>query len=282
MSQENGIKLVLFNCTPEKNIYLDGNITLDESYMTENAFSSFSTSSGQDVSNPVLCNIKATTHKPLHIKTPSLDAQSSLEIGISNSLQNPIVSGNVTILSGIIPFPYKNLLITHGNIYLIHGQQSTLDLVAKNRVKMYDITLHITGDIQNPEIYTSSWPELTQEEIFSLLITGHETTSLQTVMPAIMVNRIQESFSSLALLTKPLSNIHIIPTLTSDNTHALCSAIEIDVGDNWRALVQKNLTVTEFPLLEIEYAFSDNMHFKAIRNEIGNLQANLEMRWNFG
>lgn len=267
--------------------FIEGDLIFEQSHLAENIFSQM-TSTGQTIqeTNPIACNITLRTKKPLHLKTPSLDADASLDLVVKNSLQNPLIAGHVTLLKGSMPFPYKELLITHGNLYLLPGQKISIDLTAKNYFKKWAITMHVTGEINNPNVHIFSSPPLTQEQIFSLLVTGHEADSLSTIMPAMVMNHVKQALVGEKIehsyLTQLLQPIHIIPTLKGGSDQQLHGLVEIDISEKWHASIQKNLNAHEQPSVEVEYALFDDVNIKGLRNEHGDLQANLEMHWKFG
>ena len=57
--------------------------------------------------------------------------------------------------------------------------------------------------------------------------------------------------------------------------------MEIDVSERWRALIQKNFSLTEDTKFEVEYLLSDDVSLLGIRNESGDISAEVEMRWKF-
>ena len=61
----------------------------------------------------------------------------------------------------------------------------------------------------------------------------------------------------------------------------LRGAIEIDVNDRWRALIQKNFSLTEDTRLEVEYLVSDEISVRGVANERRDVGAEVEMRWKF-
>ncbi len=82
-------------------------------------------------------------------------------------------------------------------------------------------------------------------------------------------------------LLKPF-NIHLVPSFTDQTGRGgLRGAIEIDVNDRWRALIQKNFSLTEDTRFELEYLLSDDISLRGIRDERRDLGGEVEVRWKF-
>jgi hypothetical protein len=169
-----------------------------------------------------------------------------------------------------------------------------IELVAKNKIKKYNVTMHIAGSLSNPHIMLESSPPLTEEQIIGLLLIGSQEESLNIVMPALVMQNvknlvlgknersstIERSFKKLLF---PFKNIHLVPSFTDQTGRGgLRGAVEIDVNDRWRALVQKNFSLTEDTRFELEYLLSDDISVRGFRDERRDLGGEVEMRWKFG
>lgn len=278
----------VYSSSPEKPPLLWANIVVEQSHLASHVFdqnSSHGAPSLPDTSPS--CDITIHTKQPLHIKTENLETQAACNISIKNTLNAPTIAGSISLLSGTVPFPYKDLVISQGTIYLLPGQKPIIDLTASANIKKYMISLHVTGDVNKPQIQVDSSPYLSEEQIFGLLVVGCETEPLSSLMPALIVNNIKQSLLGIvpeqanASLLKPLSYVHIIPTLRTENNE-LNGLISLDIGEKWHALIQKNFTLLDQPSIQIEYAFSDDIRMKGTRSEHGDIRADLEMRWRFG
>jgi hypothetical protein len=62
----------------------------------------------------------------------------------------------------------------------------------------------------------------------------------------------------------------------------LRGAIEIDISDRWRAVIQKNFSLTEDTRFELEYLLSDDISVRATRDIRRDLIGEVEMRYKFG
>lgn len=240
------------------------------------------------------CDITLETMAPLSIKTALLDTAAKGALHITNTLRAPQISGSLSLLSGSLYFPYKALHITKGSLYFMPQQSYDpfIELVAKNRIKNHNVTLHVSGSMQHPNVTIESSPPLTQEQIVALLLVGSQDESLNILMPTLLMNNlssivfgnqssnaVQRAFNK--ILT-PLKRIHVMPRFTDQSGRGgLRGALEIEVTDRLHAMIQKNFSLTEDTLFELDYLLSDDISMRAIRNERRDVSGEVEMRWKF-
>ncbi|MBI2775586.1 translocation/assembly module TamB domain-containing protein [Candidatus Dependentiae bacterium] len=240
-------------------------------------------------------DIALMTRKPLSVKTSFLDTDAALNWQVKGTVREPLVTGKILLSRGLLNFPYKPLFITQGKIFFVppHLFDPEITLVAKGRIRHYDLTLRIGGSVEHPHINFESTPPLTEEQIITLLLIGSESGSLSLIMPTLIMNNVQhllfgpeQSISKLesyfkSLLT-PLKNIRIVPSFTDQSARGgLRGAIEIDVNDQLHGLVQKNFSQLEDTKFEVEYYLSDDITLRAIKDEHGDLGGELEVKWKF-
>lgn len=288
---------VYANYTQTSGYSLTGNCFLDRAYLKESPFSTdiLKQLETQPVlpdtrkAEPVHIACTVESKEPIRIQTSHLHARALVDMRIKGTMKDPILAGGLKLVSGNLLFPYRSLSIIGGgmqfdpkNIYDPHIQ-----LLAKDKVRSYMIGLHATGSVHHPEIILESWPTLTDEQIASLLLTGSEHEGLNIMMPSVITERInrmifgkgpQESVFAGKL---PL-HIQVVPSFTNQKARGgLRAALEIDVGDKWHALIQKNFSLSEDTRVEIEYQATDDITVRAIRDERRDLSAEFEFRWKF-
>ena len=57
--------------------------------------------------------------------------------------------------------------------------------------------------------------------------------------------------------------------------------LEININDRWKAILQKNFSLTEDTRIELEFLLSDDITLRGIRDERRDLGGEVEMRWKF-
>lgn len=288
----------------DKLAHAQGSFIIERSYVKENLYSQafqkniagFTSLIVDTDKQDMSCDITVETKEPLRVDTAFLEASAKIALHITNTVRNPKISGSIDLLSGSLAFPYKPLLISKGSIYFMPDQlfDPLIELVAKNKIKKYNISLQVTGSLLNHDISLESTPPLTDEQIIALLLVGSQEQSLNIVMPALLMQnlksvlfdseqsplRLNEFFKS---WLKPFKGINIVPSF-SDQTGrgGLRGAIEIEINDRWRAMAQKNFSLSEDTRFEVEYLLSDDVTIRGIRNERKDVAGEVEMRWKFG
>ena len=257
----------------------------------------FSSAGGKKSENAldVALDIHVATKESVHVKTMLMDMNAKVDLVVKGSLRKPSLIGSVELLSGALSFPYKPLYISKGALYFLPNQmhEPIIEQVAKNKIKQYQVALQVTGSLSSNHVMLNASPTLTDEQIIALLLVGSEEHSLNTMIPALvmqnfkdfMINPDQSPMNLEAYwahLLKPLRYIRIMPTFTDQSGRGgLRAALEIDVNERLKACVQKNFDLTEDVRFDIEYLLSDDMWLKGVRDERGDMTAEIEMRWKF-
>jgi len=280
-----------------------GTVIIDRAYLKENLLSGtfhknlFRYTGGPFASYKAdtTCDIQISSRVPVRVKTPFLETAVRVNVHVGNTFKDPVVTGSVNLLSGFLAFPYRPLYITKGTIYFLPHQlhDPSIELIAKNKIKKYNVELQVTGSLEHHQIALDASPTLTEEQAVALLLVGSEEESLNIVMPALIMQNLQTVMFGydqsaravdkvFASLLQPFNRIHVLPSF-SDKTGrgGLRGAIEIDVNDRWRALIQKNFSLTEDMRIEVEYLVSDDMSVRAVANERRDVGAEVEMKWKF-
>ena len=76
--------------------------------------------------------------------------------------------------------------------------------------------------------------------------------------------------------------MRVVPRLNDQTGRkGISGTVEIDVTDRLRALIHKNLSKQEKPVVELEYQVTDDIRVKGIKDQHGEIGGELEMRWKF-
>lgn len=283
---------------------LEGFVTIDKSQLAGNLFSNDVQRSLLPIPSSIQSPLETVdldlylsviTKDPLRVKTSFLDVQAKMDMTIQKNISSPEIAGTIELLQGVLKFPYKPLNIIQGKIYAVPQQlyDPLIELTAKNKIKKYNITMNITGSLQDPHVVFESSPPLTEEQIVSLLLTGAQENSLNILMPALIMQNMRpvifgpaQSESKLnsyfKSLLKPLSRVRIVPRFSDETGRGgLRGAIEIEVNDQLSATIEKNFSLTEDVKLEVDYLLSDDVSLRGLQDERGDLGAEMEVRWKF-
>jgi hypothetical protein len=296
--------------TKGKEARLEGSCIIDQAHIRgnplsaefqhdffESALSSLNTgaSSQSGIADDVVCDISYATKTPLEIKTPFLEASLACEGQCTGTLAHPHITGKLEFLRGVLEFPYKPLFITKGTVTIRPEalDDPRIDLIARNHIKKYDVELAITGTVRHPTITFSSSPHLEQANIITLLLGGSEDGSLYFLMPKVMTDTLEtllfgsvETSSRvqkyLKALFHPLKRVSLMPRLSDQaGRGGVRGVLSVEVNDRLRAMIEKNVSLPEDTIFEVEYDISDDSRFRLTRDERGDLGLEGEMRWKF-
>ena len=280
---------------------LEGHIIIDKAQLKENLFSgiiqkqllSYTHAAFSLPDIPLHYNIAIETKYPIIVDTGFLQTNAHVNVKVYKDMHEPAMAGSIVLQSGTLNFPYKPLYISRGIITFSpeHLYDPMLELVARNKIKKYDVSLLVEGSLTNHQITLDATPPLSEEQIVGLLLVGAEEHSLNSMMPALIVQNLKNLIFSnnqssfFEKYFKPLLgsfNINLVPSFTDQTGRGgLRGALEISLDDRWRAVIQKNFSLTEDTKFELEFLFSDDITFRAIRDERRDLGAEVEMRWKF-
>lgn len=280
---------------------LTGHLFIERAQLKENLFSPefqkqlFAYSNTMVASHcpDMACDVTIESMHPIRIDTNVLKTSAQVHIAIKNNVADPEVAGKVRLLGGTIEFPYKPLTITEGTMYVLPGQlhNPMVELRAKNMIKNHMVALQVTGSLDQHHIMLDATPPLNEEQIISLLLVGSHEESLAMMAPALLVQNIKHALFGIneptvfekymQKIAKPL-NIHLVPSFIDQTGRGgLRGALEIEVNDRWRALIQKNFSLTEDTRFELDYLLSDDITIRTIRDERRDVGGEVEMKWTF-
>jgi Uncharacterized protein conserved in bacteria len=223
-----------------------------------------------------------------------MNTSANLDLVIKNKIFDPQLSGKIDFISGTLAFPYKPLNITKGSMYFLQHQSSDplIELVASNKINKYNVTMYVSGSLQNYNISFDSSPTLSEEQIIALLIAGSAQESLNVIAPAIIMQSVKDSlFGSgeskflgnhnyLGKILKPFKNVRLVPSFVDQTGRGgLRGTLEVDLGERARASVQKNFSLSEDTRFDLEYSLSDDVTVRGVRRENGDIGGEVEMRW---
>ncbi len=280
---------------------VNGRIIIDKARLKENLFSgviqkqllSYTHSMFTVPDVPLFCDLNIETRSAIRVDTGFFQTDAHVNLRVQKETHEPCITGSIVLHSGMLNFPYKPLYISKGIITFTPEQlfDPIIELVARNKIKKYDVALQVEGSLLTHHIALDATPPLTEEQIVGLLLVGAEENSLNIMMPALIVHNLKNLIFSNNQLSffdkyfKPLLgtfNINLVPSFTDQTGRGgLRGALEITVEDRWRAVIQKNFSLTEDTKFELEFLFSDDITFRAVRDERRDLGGEVEMRWKF-
>jgi hypothetical protein len=245
---------------------------------------------------PLGLDIHLCTERPMRAQTETINTLATVDLVIRRDpLKDfgafPTMSGVINLGNGSLKFLNKKLRITYGRIQFVANQLNDpmVDLVAKNRVGKYQITLQATGSLQKPTIMLESNPELSEEQIMGLLLAGSEHATLQADLPSMLLQNLDSLLvqhkkdrkaAFFDKITKTFKYVQITPNITDDLSYAgLKGSLNVDLSDQLHAQIQKNLDFESSFSAQLEYMLSDDINLRVVRDQRGELGSEVEVRF---
>lgn len=281
---------------------LEGNLIVDKAQLKGNILSKEfqeqlmgAVGSSQGIDTNCALDITVETKEPITVETSFLQAAVHVDVHIGNTIKKPELEGTIDIAFGELKFPYKSLFITQGQIIILpkNSTEPTIELVAKGKIKRYDITMRATGTMTDQQIHFEASPYLTEEQIISLLLIGSQDSALSAVMPAMFMQKLHEIVFGPALsqskldvmfnrLLQSFKNVRIYPQFTNQTGRGgVRGVVEVDATDRLHGRIDSNLMQLEDTIFEADYTVTDDVTVRAIKDGPSTYGAEVEMKWKF-
>jgi len=237
-------------------------------------------------------DVSVVTKDTIQIKTSFLDAQAKVHVRAKNKDDHLLVQGAIEVMSGEFKFPYKSLSITQGKISFMPGKKfdPALHVIAKGRIKRHDITMQVSGTVEDPHVEFEAVPYLPREQIVSLLLFGSDDNSIAIMPdfvrkqlndiifgPAVSEPKLQHRFNA---LFEPLKYVRFYPQLDNQQGRGgMRGIIEINATDRLRGKIDSNFFQLEDTKFEVDYDVSDAVTARLVRDGPATYGGEVEMRW---
>ncbi len=290
--------------TPQASL-ISGNVTIDRiTYAPQTDIGSLLAAAAPPVQvaaapSPLMDNMK------LDIRVKSSDAlavqaaiaenlQAALDLRVRGTVSRPGVLGRITINQGKLVFFGSTYTVNSGTIgfYNPFRIAPVLDMNLETVAKGVDVTLQVTGPIDNMKLSYTSDPPLQFQEIVSLLAAGKTPTSDPTLLahqpstPPQSFEQMGESALVSQALVDPLANrlqrvfgvsqLKIDPTFTSGSQLPQAQlTLQQRVADNITFTYVTALNNSNAQTIEVEVSLNPQWSALATRDYNGIFSINL-------
>lgn len=249
--------------------------------------------------NKIRLDLHVVTTPELQMQTSVIRLQGEADLHVRGSAAKPIVLGRADVFEGEAYFSGTKYRLERGGVTFSNPASTTpfLDLEAITRVRDYDVTLSLTGDVSKPnglKVNYRSDPPLPTADIISLLAFGQTTEESaqlqQTSQPAFsqqassamlaaalnatLNNRAQRLFGNSRIKVDPQG----IETVTSPTQTGPAVTIEQQVQDNLTLSYTTDVSQTSQQVIRAEYNVSKNVSIVAIRDQNGVVSFDIKIR----
>ncbi|HZQ20365.1 MAG TPA: translocation/assembly module TamB domain-containing protein [Terriglobales bacterium] len=252
------------------------------------------------VLNTIRLDLHLVTTPELQMQTSVIRLQGSADLHVRGSAAKPILIGRADVFEGQAYFNGTKYTLERGGITFSNPAVTTpfLDLEAVTRIRDYDVTLSLTGDISKPnglKVNYRSDPPLPTADIIALLAFGQTTEEsaqlqqtnqsafsqqassamLAAALNATLNNRAQRLFGNSRIKIDPQGLESETSTVTQSGPAV---TIEQQVKDNLTLSYTTDVSQTSQQLIRAEYNVSKNVSIVAIRDQNGVVSFDITIR----
>jgi len=248
------------------------------------------------VLNKIRLDLHLVTAPELQMQTSIIRLQGDADLRIRGNAAKPVILGRADILEGEAYFNGTKYRLERGGVTFNNPAVTTpfLDLEATTRVRDYEVTLSMTGEMDKPKINYRSEPPLPTADIIALLAFGQTTEQsaqlqqssqsafnqqasnamLAAALNATLSNRTQRLFGVSRIKIDPQG----LTTETSPTQSGPAVTIEQQVKDNLTVTYTTNVSQASQQIIRAEYNVSKNVSVVAIRDQNGVVSFDVKIR----
>jgi translocation and assembly module TamB len=245
--------------------------------------------------NRIRLDVHITTTPELQMQTASVRLSGDADLYLRGTAGKPVILGRADVIEGEVYFNGTKYRLERGDITFINPVTTTpvLDLQASTRVRDYDVTLNLNGQIDRPNVTYRSEPPLPTSDIIALLAFGQttgesaqlnqtqsafnqETSSaiLSAALNATVSNRVQKLFGVSRIKIDPQG----LTTETSPTQTGPAVTIQQQVKNNLTLTYTTNVAQASQQIIQAEYNITRNISIVGVRDQNGVVSFDLRIR----
>ncbi len=271
-------------------------------------FASYLASTSQTVAlpptSPILSHVNLDVHivttPELQMQTAALRLSGNADLHLRGTAAKPVLLGRADVIEGEVYFNGAKYRLERGDITFTNPVTTTpfLDLQASTRVRDYDLTLTLNGQIDKLKLNYRSEPPLPQADIISLLAVGQtqeQYAQVQSVgqspfvtqaSSAVLAQALNSALSTRSQRLFGISHIKVDPQGMSTETSPVqptplpAVTVEQQVRDNITLTYTTNVAQTSQQIIQGEYNITRDLMIVGIRdyNGVVSFEARLRRR----
>ena len=127
-----------------------------------------------DEGSPLRLRLRVALDDNLSVRNRTVDLRAGGVLNVEGTTAKPIVFGSVESRDGRITFRGHDFIVTTATVRFADPRRIDpfLDVVATSRIREYDVTVQVTGQVSDLSIRLSSSPRLSQDDLLALLTLG--------------------------------------------------------------------------------------------------------------
>jgi len=245
--------------------------------------------------NRIRLDVHIATTPELQMQTASVRLSGDADLHLRGTAGKPVILGRADVIEGEVYFNGTKYRLERGDVTFINPVTTTpvLDLQATTRVRDYDVTLNLNGQIDRPNVTYRSEPPLPTSDIIGLLAFGStseesaqlsqsqsafnsETSSaiLSAALNATVSNRVQKLFGVSRIKIDPQG----LTTETSPTQTGPAVTIEQQVQNNLTLTYTTNVAQASQQIIQVEYNVTRNISIVGVRDQNGVVSFDVRVR----
>ena len=249
--------------------------------------------------NSIHLDLHVVTTPELQMQTSVVRLQGEADLHVRGNAAKPVLLGRADVFEGEAYLNGTKYRLERGGVTFTNPAITTpfLDLEAITRIRDYDITLSLSGDVSKSNGLKTNYrsdPPLPTADIITLLAFGQTTEEsaqlqqanqsafsqqasnamLAAALNATLNNRAQRLFGNSRIKIDPQG----LTTETSTTQSGPAVSIEQQVKDNLTITYTTNVSQTSQQVIRAEYNLSRNVSIVAIRDQNGVVSFDVKIR----
>ena len=249
--------------------------------------------------DPVLSRIRLDVHfgttPELQMQTAVVRLSGDADLRLRGTAAKPVLLGRADILEGQVYVNGAKYRMERGEVTFSNPVTTTpvLDLQATTRVRDYDISVNLNGELDKLNMSYHSEPPLPTADIISLLALGQtqqQSAQMQSVQSpfaqqassAVLAEALSSALSNRSQRLFGISHIKIDPqglnTETTPTQTTPAVTIEQQVRDNLTLTYTTNVSQTSQQIIQGEYNITRDLSILGIRDYNGVVSFEVRLR----
>jgi translocation and assembly module TamB len=283
---------------------LSGDITVTKLAMTPGFdFAAYLQRSAQTSTlpqtNPLLNRIRLdvhiTTTPELQMQTAVVRLSGDADLHMRGSAAKPVLLGRADIIEGDVYFNGTKYRLERGDVTFVNPVTTTpvLDLQMSTRVRDYDVTVNLNGELSKLNMKYRSEPPLPEADVVALLALGRtreesaqmqqsgQSALSQEASNAILSEALNATVSNRVQRLFGVSRIKIDPQGLSTETNPARGpqvTIEQQVAGDLTLTYSTNVSQASQQIIQVEYNVTRNVSIVGIRDQNGVVSIDVRIR----
>jgi translocation and assembly module TamB len=253
------------------------------------------------LANRLKLDVRVTSTPELQMQTALAKLSGDADLRVRGTADRPVILGRAEILEGDISFNGTKYRIDRGELAFSNPAKTEpiVDIQASARVRDYDITVTLNGEVSKPNGLRASWrsePPLPEADVIALLALGRTREESASVAQSagggslgfggeasnLLINEaLNSAMSSRVQRLFGVSRIKIDPQGLTSITNVVRGpqvTIEQQVASNLTLTYSTNVSVASQQIIQVEYNVTRNVSVVALRDQNGVVSFDIKIR----